>query len=819
MPTPTPTQRQPLQSQDIQPIADGDDSFALGIDSYTNPYKLLAGEYQMAMNVVNRGGVIQTRPGSKSLMNLPAGFIQGCTFFSPSNQVPYLVFAISGKVYASPRPFNTYTQLSNLSFNPYSPFIAWSSCVQSTDYDDTGSLYSLATPKTVLIIQDGNTRAGYWDGATNGHINPTKTPAQTTVVDIISASNQTPIVLTLASGITIGTGEQVTVGGVSGNTAANGIWTVTVIDSTHLSLAGSTGNGQFSSGSIPVVSATNASPIVVTLQSPSDAIVNGSVVQVAGVLGNLAANGTWTVTLIDSTHIGLVNSVGSGTYVSGGSASPVPMLTTAPTSTGAIATLPGFDGTPIGLWMVWSNNRLWISRNNQVFASDIGNPLKFTEQQYLAEVASFLLPDGCTGAIETPDLSGVVFFTTNVGVFFQSSNQNRSTWNSTPNFQYNVFPNVGCSSPRSIIQQHGLLWWFSTKGLISQNQALNINVTSRLDVADNEMIQSKANLSSDLSGVCGSYIENYLFHAVPWGDSLNTRIHVLDQAPFDGKMDFWRLNSWNSYWTGWRPVEFARGIVSSRERIFCISNDYDGVNRIWELFLDDKYDNGIPITCYVVTKTHIFGNRDFKRFRYLEVELTALKGEVAVMTAIAGLKGTYQTVMTKDIQSIVGQVYSDYKYGASGNNVYGSVAQTRVVRSEDGYDPSKCNSACIESENRGLIDKGFSALIVWSGIAGVSAYRIFSQNQPIPYMGTCEADETGEGRLLNQDGCGSESIFSTGFPFDEFASQCMYTELDPNGNEVSSTVVQGSVISQVDSDRKALATAKWYVQDQLNEIV
>lgn len=745
MATPTPNPRPP--ASDIPITADGSDNFMYGMDSYSSPFKLIEGEYQSGMNVVNRGGFVQTRPGSESLYQLPPGLIQGCTIFHPSNQVTYQVFAVSGSIYVSQEPFQTFTKLANIQFNPYSKFIAWASCIQSTTYDNTGTIQTLATPQNVLIMQDGNTRAAFWDGTNNGHINPTVSPGTPQSVSITAASNASPIVLTLQTPLIASQDEQVTVSGIAGNTAANGMWTITIIDATHVSLNGSTGNGSTTG---------------------------------TGVLGTLVTN---------------------------------------PVATGAVATIEGFDGTPIGLWMVWSNNRLWVSRGTQVFASDIGNPLKFTEGQYLANVRYFVLPgDECTGAIETPDRTGVIFFTSEMGVFFQSSIQDRTQWNTTTNFQYNIFPNIGCVSPRSLVQQHGLLWWFSQRGLVSQNTALNVNVTSRVDVQDNEMIQSKANLSYDLSGVCGSFIENYLFHAVPNGDILNTRLHVLDQAPFDGKMDYWRLNSWNSYWTGWRPVEFCRYIVGTKERVFCVSNDYDGVGRMWELFRSDQTDNGIPITCFMITKTHIFGNRDYKKFRYIEVEMNAIRAETAVMVGVAGIKGTYQPVLVKDINAMVGQIYSDGQYGYGGQMIAGSQAQTRVIRSQDGSNPSDCNSACIESQDhRGLIDKGFSAIICWSGIAGVSSYRIFVQNEPIPYQGTCEQDETSEILLLNQDGCGSNSLFSTSMPFPQYCTTCSYVQDDTNGNPVSATVTQASFINQQDADRKALATAMWYVENQLGQ--
>src|SRR6185312_6497559 len=45
---------------------------------------------------------------------------------------------------------------------------------------------------------------------------------------------------------------------------------------------------------------------------------NGQKTTISGVLGNTAANGTWTVTVVDPNNFTLNGSVGSGTYTSGG---------------------------------------------------------------------------------------------------------------------------------------------------------------------------------------------------------------------------------------------------------------------------------------------------------------------------------------------------------------------------------------------------------------------------------------------------------------------------------------------------------------------
>lgn len=69
-----------------------------------------------------------------------------------------------------------------------------------------------------------------------------------------------------------------------------------------------------SSGTI--TGATNASPIVVT--SANHGLTTGARVTVSGVLGNTAANGTFTVTYVSSSTFSLDSSVGNGAYVSGG---------------------------------------------------------------------------------------------------------------------------------------------------------------------------------------------------------------------------------------------------------------------------------------------------------------------------------------------------------------------------------------------------------------------------------------------------------------------------------------------------------------------
>lgn len=68
-------------------------------------------------------------------------------------------------------------------------------------------------------------------------------------LNITGATNASPIVLTVSSTVGLETGMKVDVSGVGGNTAANVTDTaITVIDSTHLSLNGTTGSGAYTTG-------------------------------------------------------------------------------------------------------------------------------------------------------------------------------------------------------------------------------------------------------------------------------------------------------------------------------------------------------------------------------------------------------------------------------------------------------------------------------------------------------------------------------------------------------------------------------------------
>lgn len=621
------------------------------MDSFSVPDQLAPSETAFLTNCAIRGGIIQTRPGSISYPCLPDGNLQGGRIFTPASGVAHAVVVIDGLVYVMPAPFNgTWRQLAGLQFNPSSRFIAWASCLQTTDFSDNGTLFPLEEPRRILVFGDGRTREAYWDGATHRHLNPTAT--RTTL------------------------------------------------------------------------------------------------------------------------------------------------------------TTPGNDETRIGLWRVWSNNRLWIFQGNKGYASDLGNPLKFTEAQYVNELPFFPLPAACTGAIETPDKEGILVFYEKGCDVIRTSLQDRASWlqPENSNMQRTIFE-VGCVAPRSLIKKNGMVFWFSPAGLVNADEAARSFVTSKLDTMDQEMAWSKAYIGPDLQGICGTYHENQLVLSTPFCSLDNTHTWALDEAVFEN-----RAAAWNGIWTGWRPVEWSTEVVGGRERVFFFSRDYDNHNRMWEAFLPDRRDNGCDITCSAQFRLDNLDTESLKRFGHYEADVVQVQGDVSAMLSIAGWRGWFDRLATKEIAANRGRVFGQQTYGNGQQfpKLGGNRPQVRTIRSGQWSRPSDCNSCGTESQRDNNIDRAFQPWIGWSGWMAVAGLRMFATEESEQTVGSCETDESqDENRVLMAEGCAATEAFPTkeAYPLLTATQQYELAGISNRATRILARATATSRISQADASRKALCHA------------
>lgn len=91
---------------------------------------------------------------------------------------------------------------------------------------------------TAPMMRNGRTNFG----------NFTLSSENTSTVNISGATNTSPIQITTSAVNAFVTGQTVVISGVTGNTAANGTFSIIVIDNTHFTLTGSTGNGTYGGG-------------------------------------------------------------------------------------------------------------------------------------------------------------------------------------------------------------------------------------------------------------------------------------------------------------------------------------------------------------------------------------------------------------------------------------------------------------------------------------------------------------------------------------------------------------------------------------------
>lgn len=168
-----------------------------GCNSMRNPWVLDDPEYQWGVNIVNRGGLIQTRPGYNLVLTLPPGNLQGFEVFTVDKTTTdasgdiiaiaeagdYLVAAVDGIVYASEFPLTqpndwSTRALPGIQFEKDAEFVVFCKAAKSLSTDTTGDV-SLVNTYSVLMMEDGVSPACYWDGQLSAALDETAPNNQT----------------------------------------------------------------------------------------------------------------------------------------------------------------------------------------------------------------------------------------------------------------------------------------------------------------------------------------------------------------------------------------------------------------------------------------------------------------------------------------------------------------------------------------------------------------------------------------------------------------------------------------------------------------
>ncbi len=151
-----------------------------GVNSLIFPGDISSTEYAWGENVINRGGVVQTRPGFRLCASIIGNNLQGFASFTPLNSTPRLVCAVDGHLYVGRWPATEFVKVSNIEFDPHAKLVHICQCTRSTRRNADGSI-SIVEPYRMLIISDGTSRAWSWDGSTSVKLNPGAPAFQTPI--------------------------------------------------------------------------------------------------------------------------------------------------------------------------------------------------------------------------------------------------------------------------------------------------------------------------------------------------------------------------------------------------------------------------------------------------------------------------------------------------------------------------------------------------------------------------------------------------------------------------------------------------------------
>lgn len=584
-----------------------------GCNSVRNPWLLADSQYIWGVNVINRGGLIQTRYGYRQHLTLPDGKLQGYRIFDINKSTASVVgkvhvFAVDGYIYYAPYPLNPIEnwekyKLPNIRFNPNADNVYFEVAEKSLNQTTVANLTRVPSYR-VLVMQDGETAAAFWDGEENRHLD------------------------------------------------------------------------------------------------------QGAALE-----------------------------------------------------------------TPIGTWMKWAGQRLWIAKDNAVLAGDLADPLKFTERVEGTGRGDFRFSDTITGlAIFLSDnrQSDLMVFCENETSILKSSIITRDEWEGTQGFQSILYPNIGCISGRSVVSHSGLLWWYSNGGLVSSDSATTSFLTSQVRFRDIEMARSKVNFSNHINNIAGGSFESYLIMSVPSGDDLNAHTMVLDFAIADELMET-APPAWQGVWTGIRPIEWQSDTYGGARRCFCISTDYQAItgetskNHLWEAFRPERYDSYYQKNLqgeYDLKKNRVYWSAetktvgdglDRKAFKYAEIDLIELGDSVDLKLSYFGTRGIYRDIQSKTIEAtldptrfkstVLNELYSQEKSFRP---------QTRRIKTQEEINKRSLIDG-MQSEYMFNQDKAFGIMVQGCGRCAIEAMRIYVDVTEERPTGTVEKDETGI-KVLLMDG-------------------------------------------------------------------
>lgn len=324
-----------------------------------------------------------------------------------------------------------------------------------------------------------------------------------------------------------------------------------------------------------ITGATNASPIVITITAHG--YETGDQVTITGVLGNTAANGNWTITVLTANTFSLDGSTGNGSYTSGGTCESRRI------------------GSRCSLIAVWGG-RIVLSGlgtdPNNIFMSAVGDPFDWDYSPEVQTVQQAVAGNVTSGYGKNSDIVTALIPYTDDILLIGGSHSIRKLMGNPAEGGVNVSVTeiTGIASGSAWCQSpEGIIYFFGSRGGVYKMDPGG-GLPSRL--TSNTIDERLADLSLDDNVV-----------SLVWDDrSIAVRIYI---TPTDGSATTHYV--WDVRNEAWWPFEYANELHNP-QAIHLLSGGSDAERKVLEygqdgyvrqVDVDASSDDGEPIESYV----------------------------------------------------------------------------------------------------------------------------------------------------------------------------------------------------------------------------
>jgi len=323
--------------------------------------------------------------------------------------------------------------------------------------------------------------------------------------------------------------------------------------------------------------------------------------------------------------------------------------------------------------------------------------------------------------------------------------------------------------------------------------------------------------------------------SVPANDYYNKDTWVVNDAAFETLTDD-SGPSWASWWRGTRPVQWVYGVIAGVERIYHVSVDEDGENRLWEAFTPDRLDNGCPITWFVETRGYFGQTSSAKkipgsdcRMQWADVAMSGIEEDLNLGIFYAGsLRGAYKPVLAKKISVEKGSLAFNRSITAT-TDLFAFKPEERVERTQDANQQSTnldSGTCPVESPNIEGIDNSFQLLIIGHGPGTIRWIRVWGLDVPDDLKGDPKAcEDEAPFNTVRFDGAGQHSS-NIELAVDELTHRelAYFTSVktavvDQGGFSAVGIGIAQSIISQAASDRVAGIVAVKQAEAELRGVL